>query len=77
MQFLGFVSYPLYLINENMMVSIVIKLSKVQAVFPLVLLPALAMVFLIYLAFPLAKYVEPWVRRPLAVWTSTLCVARA
>jgi peptidoglycan/LPS O-acetylase OafA/YrhL len=61
-QFFGFISYPLYLVHENMMVSIIIKLGHQTTNFPSGLLPALAIGPLSVLAFLLAKYAEPQIR---------------
>ena len=56
--FFGFISYPLYLLHENMMVSMIIKLG---AYFPDPLyftLPAIPVLFITGLAYIVAKYLE-------------------
>ena len=62
LQFYGFVSYPLYLIHENMMVSIIIKLGHRTTNFPSGLLPIFAIILLSFFAFFLAKHGEPWIK---------------
>ena len=58
-QFFGFVSYPLYLIHENMMVSIIIKLGSRFEDFPVALLPLPAIALLSGAAFVISNYFEP------------------
>lgn len=57
--FLGFVSYPLYLLHENMMVSMIVKLGNH---FPQSLqfaLPLIPVLLISGLAYIIAKYLEP------------------
>lgn len=61
-QFFGVVSYPLYLIHENMMVSIIIKLGRDAEQIPMLLLPLPAIVVLSGVAFLISKYGEPLVK---------------
>lgn len=58
-QFLGFVSYPLYLIHENIVAALTIKLGKALPMMPHVLLPVLPMLAMIAVAWVIAKYMEP------------------
>lgn len=62
MQFFGLISYPLYLIHENMMVSIIVKLGNGAKSLPPLLLPIPAVIFLSLLAFLVSKYLEPLVK---------------
>ena len=66
LQFLGFVSYPLYLLHENMLIASLIKVSPrlPRDLFPL--LPLLLLVPLAGLAFLVARYAEPQLKRRLA-----------
>ncbi|WP_196140185.1 acyltransferase [Aliikangiella sp. G2MR2-5] len=59
---LGFVSYPLYLIHENMMLSLVIKFSQYLSFIPGVLFPFIAILILISIAYAISKYCEPFFR---------------
>lgn len=56
--FFGFVSYPLYLIHENTMVALIIKLQK-HSTIPNILLPVIPILLLIFIAYFIAKTVEP------------------
>jgi peptidoglycan/LPS O-acetylase OafA/YrhL len=66
LQFLGFVSYPLYLLHENMLVASLIKIAPrlPRHFFPL--LPLLLLAPLAALAFLVARYAEPALKRRLA-----------
>ena len=59
LQFMGFVSYPLYLLHENMLISSLVKLAPrlPRELFPL--LPVVMLALLAALAFFVAHYVEP------------------
>ena len=70
--FIGFISYPLYLLHENMMVSLIAKLGKLELGGPLLLMPALPMVFVIFLGWLVARFIEPKARR----WLKILVVER-
>lgn len=61
--FIGTVSYPLYLIHENMMVSMIIKLSLIAPWMPSVLLPILPILAIIIISWPIAIYFEPLVKK--------------
>lgn len=58
--FLGFVSYPLYLVHESIMVTLIIKLGKLAPWLPdaAFAIPPIGVVLLI--GFVIAKYIEPW-----------------
>jgi len=61
-QFFGVVSYPLYLIHENMMVSIIIKLGSFNEFMGSILLPLPAIAVISFAAYLINKYVEPCVK---------------
>lgn len=57
--FLGFISYPFYLLHENMMVSMIVKLGKLLPNLPNILLPIMPILSVIIIAYFVAKYLEP------------------
>lgn len=59
---LGFVSYPLYLLHENMMVSLIVKMGAIAPWMPALLVPIIPMLLVIALGWMVAKFAEPWVR---------------
>jgi peptidoglycan/LPS O-acetylase OafA/YrhL len=61
--FMGFVSYPLYLLNENIMVSMIVKTWCVVPSMPAILIPVVPILFVTLLAWLVARFAEPWVRR--------------
>jgi peptidoglycan/LPS O-acetylase OafA/YrhL len=63
MLFVGFVSYPLYLLHENMMVSMIAKLGPVMPRVPGLLLPILPIACLMALSWLVARHVEPRLTR--------------
>jgi peptidoglycan/LPS O-acetylase OafA/YrhL len=67
LQFLGFVSYPLYLLHENMLISSLVTIAPrlPREMFPL--LPVLMLVPLAAAAFLVARYVEPLLKTCLAL----------
>lgn len=60
--FVGFISYPLYLIHENDMIAIIIKLHNHFAFIPGALLPLISISILCFIAWLIAKYAEPFVK---------------
>lgn len=61
---IGFVSYPLYLIHENMLVATLVKLEKFSIPTSLMLfMPIVISVFLIAITYAIAKYLEPKLRK--------------
>lgn len=61
-QFFGVISYPLYLIHENMMVSMIIKLGRRVEEFPAALLPLPVIAILSGAAYLISKYCEPFTK---------------
>ncbi len=57
--YMGFVSYPLYLIHESAMIAMIIKLNRYFPSIPGLLLPVLPIAFLIGVSHLIAKYGEP------------------
>lgn len=61
--FLGFISYPLYLNHENMIVALTIRMQAQAPWMPPILLPVLPILLAGVIATLVAKYAEPFVRR--------------
>lgn len=61
--FLGFISYPLYLVHEQDMVSMIIQLHQTFALWPPYLLPILPILMVTFFAWIIAQYLEPATRR--------------
>ncbi|MBU3759648.1 MAG: acyltransferase [Candidatus Omnitrophica bacterium] len=59
---LGFMSYPLYLLHENLMVGLIVKLGNSAAWMPDVLLPVLPILLCVAVSWILAAYGEPFLR---------------
>ncbi|MES2546141.1 MAG: acyltransferase [Pseudomonadota bacterium] len=57
--FFGFISYPLYLIHEQAMISMIIQLNQHHIDMPLFLLPMLPIIGIIFAAWIIAQYLEP------------------
>lgn len=57
--FVGFVSYPFYLIHENALIALTIKLGRTFPNFPALLMPLLPTLFLLAIAYIIAKHLEP------------------
>lgn len=60
--FIGFISYPLYLLHENMMVAMIVKLGRAMSQLPATLIPILPICGVIGLAWVVARWLEPWTR---------------
>lgn len=63
--FLGSVSYPLYLMHENMMVGMIVSLKAAAPWIPVVALPAMPFALVLTLAWVVANHVEPPLRQML------------
>lgn len=57
--FLGYISYPLYLFHENMMVSLIKQLSELDLGISPILLPLAPIIIVGYFSYLITKYVEP------------------
>lgn len=57
--YLGFISYPLYLIHESSMIALIIKMNRYFPSIPGLLLPVVPIALLIGIAHLIAKYGEP------------------
>lgn len=60
--FLGFISYPLYLVHENAVVSMVIQMHQLFPSTPSYLLPLVPVAILVLVSWIVARYLEPALR---------------
>lgn len=60
--YFGFISYPLYLLHENMMISITIQLEPFLSFVPAYLYPVLAIGFISLISYYVAKHIEPSIK---------------
>jgi peptidoglycan/LPS O-acetylase OafA/YrhL len=64
---IGFISYPLYLVHENLVIIGILRLAKVAPSMPPILLPLLPIAAVCALAWLVAAWLEPamraWLRR--------------
>ena len=61
--FFGFISYPLYLIHNNAMISMIIKIEASAPWLHSFLTPYPAIICLVFTAYIIANYLEPWLSR--------------
>ncbi len=62
LQFFGFISYPLYLIHENMMIAMILKMDRMHLGIPDFLYPVVAIAVLSGVTYAISRYGEGWVR---------------
>lgn len=62
---LGFISYPLYLLHENMMVASIVKVGTWAPEIPAALMPFAPIGLVIFFAWLVATYLEPAIRTAL------------
>lgn len=68
--FIGFISYPLYLMHENMIVGLMVRYQTAWSDVPAALLPVAPILFVGSLAYLVARFGEPALRAVLdATWT--------
>jgi peptidoglycan/LPS O-acetylase OafA/YrhL len=60
---LGFVSYPLYLIHENMMVALIAKVGRAEPWLPDIAMPLIPMLTVMAIAWITARIFEPGLRK--------------
>jgi peptidoglycan/LPS O-acetylase OafA/YrhL len=61
--FFGVISYPLFLIHENMMVSMIVHTGRHLPWIPPLLIPAMPFVLVVVLSWLIAHYIEPALRK--------------
>jgi peptidoglycan/LPS O-acetylase OafA/YrhL len=66
--FVGFVSYPLYLIHENMMVAMIVKIGSAFPNMPALIIPILPICVVVILAWLIATFLEPTTKRLLQLF---------
>ena len=76
LQFLGFISYPLYLIHQNAMVALIIKEDRLDGILPYLFFPVIPIFILITISYCLARYVEPIFKKILHVGLSRIKIIR-
>lgn len=65
LKFVGFISYPLYLLHENMLVALIIKIHRNFSSVPYFLLPVISSFFIVFLAWGVAFFAEPFLQKKL------------
>jgi len=70
--FFGFISYPLYLIHENAMISMVIKFPELLPWLPMFFYPILSIIILSAVAYGISKKYEIVIRRKIEVGFSII-----
>ncbi len=63
--FIGYLSYPLYLLHENLMVALIVKVGKWFPGFAPIAVPLLPIFFVVVVAWLVATYAEPSIKRVL------------
>lgn len=64
--FIGFISYPLYLIHENFMISMITKL-QIYNIMPEFLLPVVPILLLIAISYLITKKIEPFIKKIIVI----------
>lgn len=57
--FFGLISYPFYLIHENMMISMIIKLTAFAKYIPVALIPFIAIAMISAISYVISSFFEP------------------
>lgn len=71
LKFIGFISYPLYLLHENMLISLIIKIHNYYPKIPFILLPIFSFIFIGLLAYIITKYIDPFLSKILKFLSHT------
>lgn len=61
--FAGFISYPLYLIHENSMIAMIVKLGAKTSIIPDLMLPLIPVALLFFVAYIISAWLEPQCRK--------------
>lgn len=61
--FTGFISYPLYLLHENITVSLIIKLKRISPAIPAIMLPVIPISAVVLFSSIVAYYIEPLTKK--------------
>jgi len=70
--FFGFISYPFYLMHENLMIAMVRKLGTSEWLLPDFLIPVVPVLIIAALSYLIASYLEPAVKRVLQAMIARL-----
>ena len=73
--FIGVISYPLYLIHDNMMVAMMIKMGNYTPSLYGILIPVIPISIIMGISWLIAIYLEPWLRAQLQLFCRRLCTA--
>jgi peptidoglycan/LPS O-acetylase OafA/YrhL len=63
--FMGYLSYPLYLLHENLMIALIVKIGRWFPGFAPIAIPLLPIGFVMLVAWLVAAYAEPSIKRAL------------
>ena len=66
--FMGFISYPLYMIHENALVALTVKTHSFFPFIPDLLTPIPGIALIIFIAWVMAKFLEPALREQIKLW---------
>jgi peptidoglycan/LPS O-acetylase OafA/YrhL len=64
--FIGYISYPLYLIHENATISMIVQFEQEFQGIPNILLPTIPITLLIIVAYIITTYIEPFFHMKIA-----------
>ena len=64
--FVGFISYPLYLVHQGIMVALTIKIARFAPWIPAILLPVIPVFVVVGIGWIVATYCEPSLKRLLS-----------
>lgn len=70
--FFGFISYPFYLFHENFMIAVIRKIGSNIRPLPDFIIPIFPLMIVVLIAFLLAEYIEPFLRRILRMTGETI-----
>lgn len=71
--FMGTISYPLYLIHQNLLVALIVKIGSAAPWLPHIVVPIAPIAGLILLGWVIAAFLEPWARNALRPSYNRFC----
>ena len=72
--FMGFISYPLYLLHENMMIAMIVKIGQQMPEIYRILIPVFPIAVVIGIAWFVTTYIESWTREQLRLPYKQFCI---
>jgi peptidoglycan/LPS O-acetylase OafA/YrhL len=66
--FFGFISYPLYLMHENILIATLSKLDRMNFPLPKFLYPFIPLFFLSAIAWIIVKWLDPVIKKQISNW---------